>query len=279
MESLLRWLSDFNDTSEKLFKLNDCEIQMLLHQYECHLVDKYQQSSDPKNETNNPFRASSLGKPALVIAHRYYHPNNSQLLPNKKRRLADIGHYFERWLTTQITGLGYEVFANDSGATVILHGVGVTCHADLIVDKKILIECKEVNDWYFKQWFKYNKRSDDRGYLTQASLYSYVYQKPIMFIVGNRQTGELGWFCMSDEDVSHYVNRAKSVVDVLVNKTKSWEECFKYMSPLPPNQTKEGLTVHYSMNEIKNLVYELDDYGYVLDYKYPQQYEHLKPKL
>lgn len=284
MEKLVNWLAEFNTGADEDFELEKSTLDRLLHQYETHLIKTHQEVINPQDRTNYPLRPSSLGKPALLIAYQYYHyVNKKPPLPNRNRRITDIGNYFERWLAAQILGLGYYVdfegcFDYYTGE-LDWWGNIIHCHADLIVDSQLIIECKEVNDYYYKRWFKYNQMSDDRGYLTQASLYCHTYEMPVMLIMGNRLTGEINWYCLTPEMVSKYVTRAQTIVDVLVNKTNSWEECFKYMAPEPPNSTKKGLTVPYMISEIKHLVYELDDNGFVVDYKYPPGYEEYKPDL
>lgn len=280
MERLIEWLTYFNegpiDAYDHGMWISSEQVSYLTGQYRYNIENLYAEKKNANDKTNNPLRPSMLGKPALLIAYNYYHPSNSKPLPNKNKRLASIGYYFEMWLTAQIISLGYDV-SYDNETSLVWHEHKILCHADLIIDNKLIIECKEVSDWYYKQWFKYSGPSDDRGYLTQASLYSHAYGLPIMFIVGNRTTGEINFTVVNNSD--YYVNRADSIVDTLLNKTSCWEDCFEYMAPESPNKTKKGLTVPYSMHDIADKVYELDSDGFVLDYKYPEKFLHLKPDI
>lgn len=290
MERLIGWIHNFNTSNydESIFAntLDDTSIRLLTVWYSEMLRNLYVKRSNPDDYTNNPFRSSQLGKPALVTAYNYYHPNNScndSDISNPNKRRMESGHVFEMWVATQLIRLGYEVTYNVSAKLQIMQQ-DINCHVDLIVhdgDSKVIIECKEISDWYFKQWYgkRYSQPDDDRGYLTQASVYSQAFNMPVIWILSNRQTGELGYVVLDKETKDECLDRVKEIVDVLVNKTNSWEECFKYMRPEPPNVTKNGLTVPFAMKPIKDLVYKLDNKGYVLDYKYPKGYEDYKPEI
>lgn len=292
MIEIFEWLSSFNssDYDKSVFpcQLASDDTAWLGSCYVDLLNKLYVRDTNEQNKTNSPLRASMLGKPALVTAYNYYHPSNRTSLPNPNMRLATIGHYFELWLSTQIFRLGFDIELNLEGV-INVHGIDISCHPDLVVsdssrgsiqytdDTKLIIECKEVSDYYYKQWFKYNKPDDDRGYITQMSLYQRAFNYDCIMIMGNRVTGEVSFKVIDQGTLDKHYNRAVSIIEILTKNTSCWEDCFQYMAPEPPNQTKKGFTVPFGMKPIADKVYVLDKDGYVIDYKYPKKYLHLKP--
>lgn len=285
MKELLEWITSFNDSNynPQNWTLDHYDINSLTTSYKRMLINQYREKSNPNDNTNYPLRPSMLGKPALLIAYMYYHPNTACAFPNKNARMASIGYYFEEWVYAKLLGLGYYV-NHDVEDSLIWWNHEIKCHADFVIqhrdsDKAVIIECKELSDYYYKQWTKYKQAEDDRGYLTQASIYSQAFNLPLIWILGNRATGEIDYRILTKEEKTMYYDRAEEIVRVLLNDTSCWEECFKFMEPEPPNVTKKGLTVPFAMKPIANVVYELDDKGYVLDYKYPKGYEQYKPEI
>lgn len=284
MERLLAWLDSFNNTDYNPvdWLLDNFEIDSLLASYKRMLINLYREKQNPNDNTNFPLRPSMLGKPALLIAYNYYHPSSSSLLPNRNARSAYMGYSFEQWVYAKLLGLGYNV-DHDVPNSLIWYGHEIHCHADFVIEnehgKNLIIECKEVSDYYYKQWIKYNNADDDRGYLTQAALYSQAFDLPVLWIMGNKSNGEIGYRVQPKSEQGWYYSRAFDIVDVLINHTSCWEECFKFMEPEVPNITKKGLTVPFAMRPIADIVYELDSNGYVIGYKYPEGYEQYKPEL
>lgn len=288
MEKLLKWVINFNDSlhEESTFtkKLDEYDLAYLAKQYTDTLRNLFCERTNKKDYTNYPLRPSMLGKPAILIAYNYYHPSsNTTLMSNVAMRRIAMGYLFEQWVATQMIRLGYSVQQNVE-KSIDIKGVTIDCHIDLLITdnegNSSIIECKELGDWYFKNWYdeKYGNPDDDRGYITQASLYSHAFKLPVIWILGNRAEGSIGYKILNNEK-DCYMNRVEKLIDVIVNKTSSWEECFQYIQPEPPNRTKKGLSVPFNMKPIANIVYELNDKGYVLDYKYPKEYLKYKPAL
>lgn len=284
METLLTWLDKFNESYylPSTWTLEQESINALVNSYDSMVRNLYVKKDNTNDDTNFPLRPSMLGKPAMVIAYNYYHPGKPNPFPNPNARMASIGYYFEQWVYAKLLGLGYKV-KHDTPNSLIWHDTLIEGHTDFIIEspdsgKQLIIECKELSDYYYKQWTRYTA-DDDRGYLTQAAFYSTAYNLPIMWILGNRATGQISYRVQPPEEREHYINRAMNIVDTLINKTSCWEECFKYIEPEAPNVTKKGLTVPFAMKPISDVVYRLDPDGYVLDYNYPKGYEDYKPKL
>lgn len=286
MERLLKWITEFNvedyDPSTFDHDLSDVDLNFLTACYKQNLINLFVKRHNENDKTNYPIRPSMLGKPALVVAYNYYHPGENKTLPNPITRITNIGYYFEQWLCTQIMRLGYTVDV-DLEETITIEGIDIFCHIDIMVTdhsgNNLIIECKEVSDWYYKSWIDHDKAQDDRGYLTQASLYSEAFNTPLVWVMGNRVSGHIGMKGLDVETKNRHLNRVFSIMNVLINRTTCWEECFKYMRPEPPNETKKGLTVPFGMKPIADVVYIRDDKGYVLDYRYPKGYEEYKPEL
>ena len=279
MERLIKWLDGFNanDCHPPWKYLSYQDVEILSDYFKSVLKELFCGEGNPDNKTNYPIRPSMLGKPAMVVAYNYYHPTDKNNNDNLNSRKQWHGHMFELWVAAQLLRMGFEVDL-EATETHNIRSTYLTCHVDIIVDNKLIIECKELSDWYWKKWVNYTP-DDDRGYKTQAAIYSKAFDMPIMWVLGNRYTGELSYRVQPEYEQLGLYNRAEQLIDVVVNRTNSWEECFKYMQPEPPNVTKKGLTVPFSMKSIADVVYQRDPNGYVLDYKYPLGYEQYKPKL
>jgi hypothetical protein len=129
-----------------------------------------------------------------------------------------------------------------------------------------------------------------RGYITQMSLYSDALHMPPMLLMLNKDTSEVveGYFTVDERDAA--LHRVEQIVHAWEQVT-CWEDVFQYIKPPPVRKEyKEKKWTgrympHMSMynSPIIELVYELlpDDDGklIVVDYRYPEQWKHLKPEL
>lgn len=129
-----------------------------------------------------------------------------------------------------------------------------------------------------------------RGYITQLSLYSDALHLPPMLLMLNKDTSEVveGYITVDERDAA--LHRVEQIVDAW-DAVECWEDIFEYIKPPPlrkeyKNKKWTGRYMpHVSMynSPIIDKVYEVlpDDDGklIVVDYRYPEQWKHMKPGL
>ncbi len=256
-------------------------------------------------ERYNPvMRLSSLGKSSIIeiLAKKFglMRQGADDTVSEQCRLRFVFGDLFEPLLTFNLKRYGFTVLSKQEE----VDWNGVKGHTDMVVvtpeGEKCVLELKTSNDRYFKQIKK--SIGDERGYLTQLCCYSECLGLPAYWVFLNKDTQDLHVKPLNSVPQAqrdYAMKRAKHIVEIY-EKCESYEDFPKFCKIPPPQieKYKDGTYKYHKDGRLKlyiraysikqpELFYVLEkgktDYGtnrdYVLDYKYPEKFEHLKPNI
>lgn len=170
---------------------------------------------------------SSLGKPAVQLGFKKL--KYEEVTPSLRTKLTFfVGDAYEILLTNMLRSYGFSVTLDQHDVT--FHGVGG--HLDGVIDHKVLIEIKTMNDRYFESFTKCP--DDTRGYITQLGIYSHCMGLPAVWLCVNKVTNELKVVELPEPEYTEpYLARAASLAQVM-NDIKSFEDLFNtFEAPTP----------------------------------------------
>lgn len=245
------------------------------------------------------FRASSLDKPAVLLAWEHY---NRELVIQQEITLRTRSYFlsgvvFETLIYYLLLELGYEVERQRTVSLTLGGNINISGHVDFVCtcpDTGLVfgVETKEWGD--SKHQAVLDKGVTDTRYLTQISIYRNLLDIPFVFLGGNRDTRELTLYVPDDDILTIAFGEAVRKV-LMVNECKQWEDILTMAAPPAPvpEQFKRRYTgrfyVPFSMKDVQHIFYELSfeksmysggGYRwYVTDYKYPSHLSHLKPQM
>lgn len=191
-------------------------------------------------------RMSSLGKPiiAQLMPVLGYAPESSTKSMQTRELFAD-GDHFEAWSYALLQGAlepyGYNVSNNP---TIEYHGV--VGHPDNVIvpspehgSPYVVIEVKNVNDYYFNKWVQ-NSPTNDRGYMHQLAMYMLYYET------------EEGYFLLRNSDKPKGSEDRYALVKFYTD-TPLVTEFYDRVKRLAPRLTKVT-----DVEEMLDLAYEYD---------------------
>lgn len=242
-------------------------------------------------------RPSALGKPAADLFARRFFPElyagGIESINLQTRQLFHEGDTLEADLYFHLVRSGIPVL--DTQPLIDWHGI--RGHGDLVVEldgRRFLMEVKSAKDSFFKDVNRHGISDDSRGYLTQLAIYSDALSLPSAWLVYNKDTSAVTVIHPSPIDLERALARAKYLIDVW-NKVDCWEDVFEFIRPNPPRKefVAKKWTGRYMLplpmwsSPARHLVYEIvegknakgETREFILDYKYPEKFNHLKPHL
>lgn len=189
-------------------------------------------------ERRNEVSISNLGYPAVVTALRKLGYREREPV-GKVRFIFHMGDFFESFVEHTLPSAGLKVLSSQG----VLDFEGIPGHYDFIVEdsegREFLLECKTMSDGYARR-FMY-RPDDERGYVTQLSLYSYSYARqrgldeeffPAAWLCLNKGTSEVFIQVPDTNDAAAALERARAVVRRL-EKVRGVEDVLKYFR-VPP---------------------------------------------
>lgn len=236
-------------------------------------------------------RISSLGRPAVLQALN---------IPSVREQLSELnlwnnvepnsfalrdafhrGDQFEAFMIFHLRRLGFNIISTQE----CVNFLGVEGHPDVVIERngeRLLLEIKTLSDNYFRQFVR--DPDDERGYVTQLSLYQACLNVPAVWLCLNKCTHELVVVEPNVEALAKAKERAERIIP-LFEKIKSFEDIFKYFKAPPPireffkrRQTGRKLlplSMRYSPHRqlFYHILVEENGYGkateYVVDYTQP----------
>jgi len=239
-------------------------------------------------------RASSIGKPALSLAARLFGlVSEKQQYDERTQLIFYLGDCFEQWLHNFLLRSGYTIHATQQTHSLY----GVVGHSDFIVSDprgyKFVVDAKALNDRTWKSYKRYGLK-DDRGYVSQLTVYCNDVNLPGCVIALNKNTAEIETFWVTTQQRIEAAERIRYIAEAFQSVT-SFEECFKYFQAPPPKPEvhqkeytgrflvpfqmmfDEARFLLYNIVKERNPRKELKEY--VQSYRVPEGYEQYRPSL
>lgn len=251
----------------------------------------YQRSLAKTFVSNNSdgiiLRPSLLGKPAIELFAKRFLPDifDGDGFETRILQIFHVGNCFEADLHFHLIRTGQMVFTTQAET----EWNGLLCHADFIVkfasaDHPHILELKTTNSNYFDRCNR-DGITDYRGHLTQGAIYQEAFGLPVIFVVYDKATSNMTWIEPTIAELESALYRAKRIVDVW-NQVTCWEDVFLHLQPPPPRKEwkDKRWTGRYLVppslygSPVVPIVYEMIG-KHVVDYRYPDKYNHLKPEL
>lgn len=162
---------------------------------------------DPNKDESSPtLRVSGLGKPAVLQALKLLGYDEKGYISNRMRHIFKVGDTFESYLIALTKVFGAE--ANLQQAEVDFHGV--KGHIDYVFNNECIVEVKTASPNYFSKFTK--EPNDDRGYVTQAAIYSYCLNLPIYWVMLNKATHDVALITPDTSVLSSALSRAERII-------------------------------------------------------------------
>lgn len=136
-------------------------------------------------------RCSGLGYPAVLQALSWLGFPKEEVDFQSKLRFF-TGDVFEAEIVALCRSIGIKITGDQTKLT--FHGISGHCDGilELETGQKKLLEIKTANDNFFKMVQRNPKNLEDRGYLTQVSVYCEALGLPeYLILINNKNTGEL----------------------------------------------------------------------------------------
>lgn len=221
-----------------------------------------------EREAHDKVSMSQLGKP-VVLQWLHKHYPVEERMTGRLRYIFSVGDFFEQLVLDVCVSLGFKVegaqdtykyFARESD------DLFATGHVDSIItdgDERAVVEVKTMSDYYCKQFLK--TPNDERGYLTQLSLYSSCTGLPGYWLIVNKGTNELHVVPLPDENYEDLLERAEDAIYTL-HTAKSLEDVYEQWGPpeAEPEKHRRSLTGAYKVPSVvryspyRHCLYDID---------------------
>lgn len=253
-------------------------------------------------------RPSSLGKPAVHLFARKFFPelftSPSDGVNAQRAQLFHEGDTFE--------ADGYFHFVRTGIRVVAVHPKidyrGIKGTGDIVIqmgDDTYLADFKSVNASYYNKVAPSKRNplgafTDERGTITQVAIYGAALNLTASVILYCRDDCRMMFVVPSEDEVKTALTRVDTIID-LWDTIDTWDDVFRYFRPpIPKAEVRKNQStgryggtgrffVPQSMlySPAADLVYDImndvnekgEPRAYVIDYKYPEKYAHLKPEL
>lgn len=204
------------------------------------------------------YRVSSLGKPAICQALTKLGYGTEYQTANKLRYTYHTGDVFEAYLLTLAKKAGLRTYNEQREVNFN----GILGHIDAELDDFVL-EVKTMSPYYYDK-FVVNP-NDDRGYITQLSVYSDCLDKPGVWLCVNKATSEVTLVPLTEEVKAPYLKRAKALVPLLKG-VKSIDDALAFTVPKPVDELRYRkptgrlvLPENIKWSELRSCLYDLVD--------------------
>lgn len=224
-------------------------------------ADSLMRQFDPnKEEKSTALRVSSLGKPAVLQALKVLGYDENGYVSNKMRHIFKTGDTFESYLIALCKVFGAEV----SLAQAEVEFMGVKGHIDFVYNNECIVEVKTASPNYFSKFVR--EPNDDRGYITQAAIYSKCLNLPIYWLMLNKATHELAIVTPDSTKLESAVSRAERIIPLLTSISSTSDVLTKFRVPPAVEETyRRKKTGYYVMpdsmkySSFAPLFYELEE--------------------
>lgn len=237
-----------------------------------------------EGRASDQLRVSMLGKPAMELFARKFHPEWFEGEPMTRRlhQLFTDGDVFEATIQFHLRALGYTILETQRA----VEWNGVTGHTDAIVrtpeGEDILLEFKTANAYRFAGYTKLGALVPC-PYATQLAIYSAATNLPSAWVFYNKDTSDLKVVPFKPDVYAHYLDRAAELIE-MYQGIQTWEQVFDHVAaPEPiPERYKNAQTGRYlipsDMNkalaaQVYSCVPDVNGYGkettYVVGYTMP----------
>lgn len=245
MKTLISFAKWWNTSTEPLERFLEPNAQLGIDMR--HLVAKFCQEP----ETGSATRMSSIGKPLIEVAYNLIDKRPEEL---SKARLwvITMGDYAELLIKELMRQTGH-VFTHDQAEVTV---AGLVGHIDGIVDDETVFDIKALSTTYWKAFT--NNPNNDRGYLTQLSLYRAATKMPkAAFLCLNKVTGEMKVVKLSTRMYKEQIQAVREKLRIL-RQIKTEQDIVELVEPETPVVKKGKFLVPDSMQFSQHL---LDIYG------------------
>lgn len=187
-------------------------------------------------------RMSQLGKPMVTQAMNKLlkeRGKTAKEFPASLQSAFLIGHLMEAWILELGEQLGLWAVAEKQTE---LEYRGVKGHVDAIVELSdgslSVLEIKTMSSTYYNQFKKLNGVCDERGYLTQACMYSKCTGLPVTWVCWNKAFGGFAVIPL-DYDIDTILYRTDYIIDVLPSM-KTAADILLLPTPKPVDELFRG---------------------------------------
>jgi len=236
-------------------------------------------------------RLSGLGKPALDIFARKFHPEwfTTDWQTERLTQLFHVGDTFEADMYVHLDRFGYEV---EETQQVVSFG-GVTGHTDFIIrtpaGERFLLELKTCAGHKFTQYTEDSKgvlkniECIPKTYRTQLALYQQCLGIDSYWCFYNKDTSDIFFRPFIPSENAHLIRRAELIISEYARITE-WDEVFNVFCAPPPEgeKYKNAMTGNFKVpqdidKQLAPHIYEVieskNNYGkmtsYVTGYRMP----------
>lgn len=163
--------------------------------------------------SGDSIRMSGLGKPAVLQAMKVLGYEESNTFDMTMRHRFHIGDSFEAYLMALAK---FYFPGRVRGSQDTVEYMGIKGHLDGIIDTpdgSVVIEAKSMTERYFMKFLK--TQDDERGYATQAALYSHCTGLPLVWVCLNKATHRVEMIELQPEDGLKALLRAERLIPML----------------------------------------------------------------
>jgi len=229
-------------------------------------------------------RLSGLGKPALDIFARKFHPEwfTTDWQTERLTQLFHAGDTFEADMYVHLDRFGYEIEETQQ----VVSFNGVTGHSDFIVrdaiGQRFLLELKTCAGHKFTQMCK-GINCVPMSYRTQLALYQQCLGIDSYWCFYNKDNSEIAFQAFDPAENQYLIRRAELIIAEYARITE-WDEVFNVFCAPPPEgeKYKNAMTGNYKVpqdidKQLAPHIYEViesrNNYGkmtsYVTGYRMP----------
>ena len=220
----------------------------------------FRQFDPNKEEKSTALRVSSLGKPAVIQALKVLGYDDNGYVSNKMRHIFKTGDTFESYLIALCKVFGAEV----SLAQAEVGFMGIKGHIDFVYNNECIVEVKTASPNYFSKFVR--EPNDDRGYITQAAIYSECLNLPIYWLMLNKATHEVAMVTPNVEALDNAKRRAERIIPLLTSVSCANDVLTMFRVPPAVEETyRRKKTGYYVMpdsikySSFAPLFYELEE--------------------
>lgn len=239
MRTLINFVKWWNTTPlTETFKTGDYTVTNDVH----ILLNKFLLPKEP----GTPLRMSALGKPLVDIAYNLleYKPEE---FTAAELWVITMGDYAELLIKELMRQTGH-TFTHDQAEVSI---AGVVGHIDGIADNETVFDIKAMSTTYWKKFT--NKLDNERGYLTQLSLYQAATKMPkAAFVCLNKVTGEMKLVKLPKRVFQEQIREVRDKLKI-IKQIQSEQDIVKLVQPEEPTLRKGALVVPPSMQFSQHL--------------------------
>jgi len=223
----------WNEPLRRVYMPSPDALAMAAEMYRQGLIKQY-----VDRQQKEGLRLSGLGKPALDIFARKFHPEwfTTDWQTERLTQLFHAGDTFEADMYVHLDRFGYEIEETQQ----VVSFNGVTGHSDFIVrdaiGQRFLLELKTCAGHRFTQMCK-GINCVPMPYRTQLALYQQCLGIDSYWCFYNKDNSEIAFQAFDPAENQHLIRRAEQVIAEYARITE-WDEVFNVFCAPPPEGEK-----------------------------------------